>query len=126
MTNDTLLLRQINPSWIQLDHVSSQAFKPTLKDKRRLSVYNGDQVTAEDSWIHYTEKTECSSAGVMAVSVEECQLVSLRAEPDPEPFPAHAVIKFDGCSNSQIEKKAKHLKKAAEVRGWQYQAEAEA
>jgi len=35
------------------------------------------------------------------------------------------VIKFDGCdSNSQIEKKAKHLKKAAETRGWQYEAEA--
>jgi hypothetical protein len=123
MTGATLLLRQINPSWVQAGRVTSQAFKPTPKDKKRLSVYDGDQVTAEDSWRHYTEQLKYSSVGVMAVTVGDCRSLNLPVEPDPEPFPEHVVIRFDDCSNSQIETKAKHLKKSAEERGWLYQAE---
>jgi hypothetical protein len=124
MTPGTLLLRQVNPSWIQAGRVTSQVFKPTAKDKERLSVYNGDLVSAEDSWKHYTNELQFSSVGVLAVTVEECQRQELTAEPDPEQFPAHVVIRFDACSASQIAKKAKHLKQDAEARGWQYQAEA--
>ena len=123
MTNDTLLHRQVSPSWIQEGRVTSQVFKPTPKDKKRLSVYDGDQVTPEDAWNHYTNELGFSSAGVMAVTVGECQVNDLPVEADPKPFLAHAVIRFDGCSNWQIEKKAKHLKRAAELRGWQYQTE---
>ena len=126
MTSDTLLLRQIHPSWIQLGRVTSQAFKPTSKDNKRLSVYDGAQVTAEESWTHYTETLQCSSAGVMAVSIRECETLHLDAEPDPAIFPAHVVIKFDSYSNSQVEKKAKHLKRDAEARGWQYRNEVNA
>jgi hypothetical protein len=124
MTPGTLLLRQVNPSWIQAGRVTSQVFKPTPKDEGRLSVYNGDLVSAEDSWKHYTNELHFSSVGVLAVTVEECQRQELNAEPDPERFPAHVVIRFDACSRSQIAKKAKHLKQDAEARGWQYQAEA--
>jgi hypothetical protein len=35
------------------------------------------------------------------------------------------VIKFNDFPSSQIEKAAKQLKRAAEVRGWRYQPEAE-
>jgi len=31
MTPETMLLRQIHPSWIQLDRVTSQAFMPTAR-----------------------------------------------------------------------------------------------
>lgn len=123
MTPDTLLFRQVNPSWIQAGRVTSQVFKPTPKDKKRLSVYNGDLVSAEASWLHYANELQFSSVGVLAVTVEECQQQALTVEPDPEPFPAHAVIKFDDCSSSQIVKKAKYLKQNAEARGWQYQAD---
>lgn len=124
MTTDTLLLRQVNPSWVQAGRITSQVFKPTPKDDKRVSAYDGDQITPKDSWTHYNEELGFQSVGVVAVTVGECEKHELIAEPDPEPFPAHVVIKFDGCvSNSQIEKKAKHLKKAAETRGWQYEAE---
>jgi hypothetical protein len=123
MTGATLLLRQINPTWVQAGRVTSQAFKPTPKDKKRLSVYDGDQITAEGSWHHYTEQLGYSSVGVMAVTIGDCQSVDLPVEPDPEPFPEHVVIRFDDCSNSQIETKAKLLKKSAEIRGWLYRAE---
>jgi len=122
MTADTPLLRQVNPSWVQAGHITSQVFKPTPKDCKRLSVYDGDKISPEDSWNHFTNSLGHRSVGVMAVTVGECRKESLAAEADPNPFPEHVLIKFDGCSNSEIEKKAKHLKKAAEARDWQFQA----
>jgi hypothetical protein len=44
MTEATLLLRQVHPSFIQHGRVTSQVFRPTLKDKRLLSVYDGDLI----------------------------------------------------------------------------------
>lgn len=120
LTSDTLLHRQISPAWTQRGHVTSQAFKPTSKDERRLSVYDGDQVSAEESWKHFTEELGLTSAGVLAVSVEECESLGLDAEQDPEPFLSHAVILFGGLSNSQVETKAKILKRNAVARGWLY------
>jgi hypothetical protein len=123
MNDCTLLHRQINPSWLQQGRVTSQAFKPTPKDNRRLSVYDGDQISAEASWLHYTGELGFASVGVLAVTVAECTTQELPVEPDSEPFPSHAVIKFDACTTSQTEKKAKRLKEAAELRGWQHQAQ---
>lgn len=126
MTSDTLLLRQVSPSWVQAGRITSQVFKPTPKDEKRLSAYDGDQIAPEDSWCHYKETLGFQSVGVVSVTVGECEKHELPVEPDPKPFPEHVVIKFDGCdSNSQIEKKAKYLKKTAETRGWQYEAEAD-
>lgn len=123
MTPATLLFRQVNPSWIKNGRITSQVFKPTPKDKGCLSVYDGDQITAEASWCHYTIELEYQSVGVVAVTVCECKEHYLCVKHDPEPFPEHVVIKFIGCSKSQIEKKAKRLKEAAETRGWQYEAD---
>ena len=123
MTPDTLLFRQVHPSWIREGRVTSQAFTPTKKDEKRLSVYDGDKVTAEDAWKHYVRELELASVGVLAVTVAECDSQALPVQPDPDRFPAHVVIKFDNNSNTQIEKKAKRLKGLAETRGWQYQVE---
>lgn len=123
MNSDTLLLRQVNPSWVQQGRITSQVFKPTPKDNRRLSVYDGDQVTALQAWSHFTVELSLASVGVQAVTVAECEALELPAEPDPEWFPAHAVIRFDACTSSQIENKAKRLKAAAEARGWLHQAQ---
>ena len=123
MTPATLLFRQVNPAWIKNGRITSQVFKPTPKDEGCLSVYDGDQITAEASWRHYTIELEYQSVGVVAVTVCECKKHGLCVKHDPEPFPEHVVIKFIGYSKSQIEKKAKRLKEAAERRGWQYKAD---
>ena len=125
MTGDTSLLRQVSPSWVQGGRVTSQVFRPTRKDNRRLSVYDGDLVTAEEAWEHYSDELGFTSVGVLAVTVDECEAHDLAAESDPTPFRAHAVIRFDGYPVAQIATKAKHLRIAAEERGWQYEAEAE-
>jgi hypothetical protein len=123
MNSGTLLHRQVNPSWVQQGRVTSQVFKPTPKDNHRLSVYDGDQVTAFQAWLHYTHELGFASIGVLAVTVAECEALELQVEPDPAPFPAHVVIRFDSLTWSQIEKAAKRLKVAGEARGWQHQAE---
>ena len=52
MDNDTLLLRQVHPSWMVGDTISqqvfsSQTFKPTPKDEGLLSMYNADVFNAD-------------------------------------------------------------------------------
>ena len=123
MTDDTLLLRQVNPAWIQDGRITSQVFRPTPKDSKRLSVYDGDQISAEDAWSHYVKELGNASVGIVAVTVAECEEQDLPVAPDPAPFPEHVVIKFDDYTNSQIRTKAKLLTQAAEERGWQYRAE---
>jgi hypothetical protein len=120
MQNDTLLLRQIHPRFIQNGRVTSQAFRPTPKDKKKLSVYDGDMIDPEAAYRHYTEELKLSSTGVMAVSVEECNEIGLTPQPDPEPFPEHAVIDFSALGESAIKSKGKLLKNKAVARGWLY------
>lgn len=61
MTPDTLLLRQINPTFVQCGRVTSQAFRPTPKDEFYLSVDNGDRLAAEDAWRRFTEDQGCAT-----------------------------------------------------------------
>jgi hypothetical protein len=106
---------------VQQGHITSQVFRPTPKDEWQLSVYDGDQITAERSWHHFTSSGH-NSAGVMAVTVEECSSQELKVEADPATFPEHVLIDFRDLAENQIRRKAKHLKAAAEARGWQYLA----
>lgn len=120
MNNDTLLLRQIHPGFVQDGRPSSQAFRPTPKDEQKLSVYDGDQITPVDAFEHYTKDLMLVSGGVLAVSMAECTALELPVTPDPDPFPEHALIDFSTYGKSATEKKAKLLKAKAEARGWLY------
>jgi hypothetical protein len=123
MTPDTLLHRQVNPSWVQDGRVTSQLFKPSPKDDGRLSVYDGDRISAPAAWAHFTRILGFLSVGVMSVTATECATHGLPVEPDPEPFPEHAIIRFVGLSPNEVRKRAKYLTKAAQLRGWQYRPE---
>ncbi len=122
MNSDTLLLRQINPSFIQNGRVTSQAFRPTPKDENKLSVYDGDQITPENSWIHFTSNPQCRSDGVLAISYEQCDQQSIPVIADGIPFPEHAYLNFSDMGKGEIERKAKILVSKAQERGWLYQA----
>ena len=111
-------------AFVQAGHVTSQAFRPTPKDQALLSVYDGDRIAAEASWVHYTTELKLASAGTMAVTIDECTAESLPARPDPEPFPEHVVIDFTGLTDRQCEKAAKKLRAKSNARGWLYQAPA--
>ncbi len=118
MNNDTVLLRQIHPSFIQHGRVTSQAFRPTPKDEHKLSMYDGDQISAERSFRHYTETLCFASVGVLGVTAIECQELDLLVVPDPESFIEHVLIDYSAFDKNVVEKKAKLLKAKSETRGW--------
>jgi hypothetical protein len=129
MKDDTLLHRQIHPSWVQNETISSQAFltensiaslsfTPSEKDNNELSVYNGEKFTAEESFLHYTKKLK--SVGALSVSISEVNLIGeLSISENNNPFDGHTVIDYSEVSSStQVKKKAKKLKNIAVKRGW--------
>ena len=79
MIDATLLLRQVNPSWLQSGRITSQVFKPTLKDNNRLSVYDGDKITAREAWEHFTINMGLKSVGVMGDGRTYDNVVAIRS-----------------------------------------------
>ncbi len=122
MTDETLLLRQVHPSFVQAGKITSQVFRPTPKDQEKLSVYNGDMMPPQTAWEHFTARPECRSLGILAICKNECSEQQLPVVEDADPFPEHCTIDFSSFSKNEIEKKAKILKVLAERRGWLYQA----
>ena len=118
MSPETLLLRQIHPSFVQNGRVTSQAFRPTPKDENLLSVDNGDLVKAEDSWKRFTGTPGCQSIGVQAVSQAECSAQKLRVLEDGIPHPGHCSIDFSALNKKQTELAAKLLRTQAQQRDW--------
>ena len=118
MNSETLLLRQVNPQFIQQGRVVSLAFRPTPKDKGLLSVYDGDQITADAAWAHFTNTLRYSSSGTWTVTVEEAAALDLPAIPKPlENFPEHAAIDFTAHDDKTQKAKAKLLAAKADTRG---------
>jgi len=123
VTPSTLLLRQIHPSFIQAERVTSQAFRPTPRDENQLSVDDGDQISAAAAWQRFSRQPNCQSIGVLGITVEECTQRNLSVIPDGAPYPEHVSIDFQGIANKQIEKIAKLLASQARTRGWLYKAD---
>lgn len=123
MKNETLLLRQVHPSFIKDSEITSQVFRPTPKDEDMLSMYDGDMISAEDAYINYNETPNCSSVAVVAVSNEECLSQGIPVVEDRVPFIEHISLNFSAMQRNEIEKKAKLLKALAKNRGYLYNKE---
>lgn len=119
MSPDTILLRQVHPSFVDDEGVpTSQAFLPFPNDEGELSVYDGDQITAADSHAHYTGTLGNESDSVWGIAISEVEAVGLSARPDVLPdFPSHALIDFGGRGGKESRKCAKRLKLAAIEKG---------
>jgi len=123
MNDETRLHRQVHPNWIQQGQITSQVFTPTPKDNNKLSFYDGDQISAENSWSYYTKITGCESVGVVDVTVSECKEQGLDVILDGVPYKEHVLVDFSTRGTRSIKAIAKHLKLAAIKHGWQYRAE---
>jgi hypothetical protein len=119
--SETLLLRQIHPTFVQNGRPTSQAFRPTPKDEDQLSVYNGAMITAAASWHYYSETLNLESAGVMAFNRAECASQKLNVIEDGVPIPAHCYVDFSEMRKPDVEKKSKKLAAFAKERGWLFQ-----
>ena len=116
MKADTLLLRQVHPNWIKGDKLLSVAFRPFPKDENQLSVYDGDQITPEASWDHFTQNFKAD--GTWAVTPTETANLSLPASPLVEGyFPEHCIIDFTGHDLKAQKAKSTLLAIQAEKRG---------
>jgi hypothetical protein len=117
-----LLFRQVNPAFIREGRVGSQAFRPTRKDERMLSVARSSLTTAQASFARHTGCLKLASVGTWAVTVAECASLGLPARPDaitegPCPDPAHAVVDFTAFTNSKVEGHGARLARLANERG---------
>ncbi len=127
MNKDTLLLRQVHPSWMAGDAISqqvfsSQTFKPTPKDKGLLSVYSGEVFEAYRAYEHYTSQGH-PSVGVVAVTPAECDTIPVPVLEDNMPFNGHCSLDYRNLSGNAIKKAASTLKAYAQKRGWLYKRE---
>jgi hypothetical protein len=119
--DERLLHRQVHPSWSQDGRITSQAFTPTPKDEGLLSVYDGEQVTPEASFIHFTTVKKLSAIGTASVTAAEVRSLELPWRLDPETFAEHAVIDFTALlSSGRVKAKAQALAEKARIRGWTY------
>jgi hypothetical protein len=119
---DELLFRQVHPSFVRDGRVGSQAFRPTPKDQKLLSVAQSSKTTADAAFELHTQCKKLASAGTWAVTVGECQGLGLPARSDEVldgacPDPAHAIIDFSALSNSKIEAQGARLARQANDRG---------
>ncbi len=55
MNEKTILYRQVHESFLEGDLPTSQAFRPSNREGYKLSVYDGDMISAELALRHYTE-----------------------------------------------------------------------
>jgi hypothetical protein len=118
MKPDSILFRQVHPNFFPNGKLSSQAFVPFPKDEGKLSVYDGDLVSAAESFVHYTEQLQFESVGVWGVANAEVGVTGLTSTPDPLPdSPAHALVDFGNASDKECRKLAKKLKAFANSRG---------
>ena len=86
------LYRQINPQFAPSGNATYLAFSPMNHD--HISVDDADKVSAESAWQTYSEIHD--SAGVMAVTDEECEAHSLSVASNPTLHrPAHMDIGFE-------------------------------
>ena len=120
-----LLMRNVNPSWVDLGKPTSQAFKTTQKDSGRLSVARDSQVTPEDHYEEFTCGLGLNSVGVWAVSVAEVHAASSQAVDDqeaasrPSPCPrGHSYVDYrDLDTSGAVKSRARFLLSAALARG---------
>ena len=129
MDKDTLLLRQVHPSWMVGETISqqvfsSQTFKPTPKDEGLLSVYSGAIFDAYAAFDHFTSHGH-SSVGVVAVTPAECVTIPVPVIEDNHPFQGHCSLDYRQLSGNGIKKAASNLKSFAQNRGWLFKLEYE-
>ncbi len=128
--DDEILFRQIHPSFMQGDDLSSQpflptsqAFAPTPKDDDKLSLDRSSLTTPSDSYYLF-KRNGHSSTAVYGLSVGEFKGEDIACQADPieetneqEANPAHALADYSKHKQNQQKNKAKRLKQRAIARG---------
>lgn len=76
MNDNTPLYRQVVPDYFKPQEngrVAVRAFFPKKRDEGRLSIHNGDGISAAGAYRTFIRIPRCNSIGVVSVLVRECQ-----------------------------------------------------
>ena len=123
LTNgDVHLYRQVHPSWFVDGMITSQAFKPTTKDRGKVSVRMSTVVTAEEAYQYHISQG-LKSIGTYQVTVDDIVSCELHAIDDSRLDSAprgHAYIDYRGIAKKPAERAAKELRTCAMRYGAQY------
>lgn len=114
-----LQFRQVNPSWMEEDGPSRQAFIPTRKDDGKLSLDRSASTTAKQAYDDF-RALGLNSDGVFGITPGDCE-----GEPNPigcfasplENNLHHSHADFNGLTNSQKKAKSLELRRRAIARG---------
>lgn len=125
---EDVLLRNVHPSFIDGELLSSQAFGPNTGDEGQLSVAQAAIVQSLHAYMDYTVTRGLKSVGVWAVSTLEVDGLGARSVDDracdaslPE---GHAYVDFRDLTSKRAEKRrATALRDAAQLRGCQFSPE---
>lgn len=125
-----LIWRNVHPAWIDDGALTSQVFRPTPKDHKKLSGARQRMVTASEHFKEFTKDLELESAGVWAISAGEALDSGVRGVYDaesatpPDPCPTgHTFIDYREVSGSRARKIGSALRDLAEARGPQHTAD---
>lgn len=122
MTQPHLYYVMIYPNPDSPDAAPSADFNPFRRQDPNLSAYDSRLISAEAAYRHFVGQGNTAS-GVMAVTAEECEHLSLTIAPDPLlANAAHALIRFDAIPERRnaFRSVALQLKDFANQRGWIY------
>ena len=108
------LRRQIHPRWFRTDgSIKSEAFKPGNKVA---STTRDSLLSPEEAHSRYLNPT-VGSCFVTVAEIEDCELRAIDdSEVDEVPY-GHAYIDLRICGRSEMDRKAKQLKKFAMENG---------
>ena len=112
----TLLLRIVNPRWVEDGRVTSQAFLTSRG--RPVSVFDGSMITPEEAFHRFEGDHE--AYGVIGVTVAEARSLGMEVVEDREPYVEHISLVFPPCSGNQERRLARELRELANRRGWLY------
>ena len=127
-----LILRQVHPSHLRPNgDVASSVLDPFRgggtegPTTREISAYDGNLISAEDAYLHFTQVLGLRSVGVIAVDVDLCTENGIEILYDGLGFPEHISLRFPDLSRKQIGTIARRLKDVSLSRGWAYRPEAQ-
>lgn len=123
LVSEEILLRQVNPAFVQDGRIGSSVFEPSKKDNDHLSCSQKKLIVEKESHQIYTTVKNFKSCGVASVSIGEVAVTGLAAFEskisDADKFDqAHAHIDFSkSASKNERKNKAKALAEKARQRG---------
>lgn len=111
-----LLMRLVNPDWDQNGVLSSQAFRPMNDRDLTVSFYNGDMISPEDAYNHFTGELGNKAIYVVGVPTKVILELGLKVDFNGVPYPSHVNVDFSGIEGKKNRIRiAKQIKEHAHI-----------